>query len=286
MIDPDAAPVDFAETVAIAGVGLIGGSIALALKQRGFAGTVLGVGRNPDRLNQAQSLGLIDDFTLNISETQADLWVVCTPVDRIVSDVLSIQKTTNGPTLITDAGSVKQEICDRLQNQLPQGLEFLGSHPLAGSEQRGFEHAEGNLFENRVCVLTPNDSTSKIEWHRLRRFWEFLGMQVVEMSAAEHDLALAETSHLPHFLASALAATLEEENAHLAATGFADTTRIAAGDPELWSAIFLQNAEPLLTALAKFAGQLHTFEEAVRNRDVKALQSLLKLAKTKRDNLP
>jgi prephenate dehydrogenase len=285
MNDPDFPPDDFAETVAIVGVGLIGGSIAAALKTRGFDGRIWGVGRNAQRLAAAQSAGLIDAFAENVSEMAADLWIFCTPVDRIVSGVLAVRGQVGRSTLVTDAGSVKREICEGIQGKLPAGVEFIGSHPLAGSEQRGFEHADAELFAGRLCLLTPEKSTSKEQLSRLRGFWKYLGMRLVEMDAADHDRALAETSHLPHLIASALAATLDENNAHLAATGFADTTRIAAGDPELWTAIFLQNAEGVSGALSRFTDQLTAFREALNRRDEQTLHHLLKLAKTKRDNL-
>lgn len=286
MNDSDSTLDDFAETVAIVGVGLIGGSIAAALKDRGFAGRIVGVGRNPKRLAIARDAGLIDAFSQNIADISADLWVFCTPVDRIVSGVLAVKSSPGQTVLITDAGSVKTEICEGLKDQLSEGVEFIGSHPLAGSEQRGFEHADPNLFNDRLCVLTPNPESSQQQLIRLRHFWKFLGMRVVEMDAADHDRALAETSHLPHLVASALAATLNQENAHLAATGFADTTRIAAGDPDLWTAIFLQNAEATQAALERFTDQITQFHEALANRDTEALHALLQFAKNQRDNLP
>lgn len=285
MTDPDSTPSAFAETVAIVGVGLIGGSIAAALRSRGFTGPIVGVGRNAKRLAAARSAGLIDGFAENVSEVTADFWIFCTPVDRIAAGVLAVRGQAGRSTLVTDAGSVKREICESLLGKMPAGVEFIGSHPLAGSEQRGFEHADADLFAGRVCVLTPVESTSKEQLSRLHGFWKSLGMRVVEMDAAAHDRALAETSHLPHLIASALAATLDEHNAHLAATGFADTTRIASGDPELWTAIFLQNAEGISAALAKFSDHITAFREALSRRDAETLHHLLKLAKTKRDSL-
>ncbi len=285
MNDSAASPADFPKVLAIVGVGLIGGSIAAALKSRDFTGTIWGVGRNPDRLKAAIQAGLIDEFAERVEDVFADLWVFCTPVDRIAAGVLSVRGQPGKTTLITDAGSVKRAICEEVRGKLPAGVEFIGSHPLAGSEKRGFEHAEADLFVDRLCVLTPDSSTSKIELQRLRGFWEFLGMQVVEMDAAAHDLALAETSHLPHLVAAALAGTLQEQNAHLAATGFADTTRIAAGDPGLWSAIFLGNAEGISQALSRFSDRLAEFQRALEQKDAGALQNLLEHAKTNRDRL-
>ena len=229
--------------------------------------------------------GLIDDFAEQVEDVLADLWVFCTPVDQIAAGILSVRGQPGKSTLVTDAGSVKGAICDEVRGKLPAGVEFIGSHPLAGSEKRGFEFSEADLFLNRLCVLTPDGSTSQVGLQRLRGFWESLGMQVVEMDAAAHDLALAETSHLPHLVAAALAGVLQEKNAHLAATGFADTTRIASGDPALWSAIFLQNAEGIGKALARFSDSLAEFQKALEQKDAQALQNLLQHAKTNRDRL-
>jgi prephenate dehydrogenase len=286
MHPPDSTALDFAETVAIVGVGLIGGSIAAALKSRGFEGKIVGVGRNAQRLGQAKVAGLIDDFSEQVNEVVADLWIFCTPVDRIVAGVRDVRGQSGRSTLVTDAGSVKREICEGLRGKLRAGVEFIGSHPLAGSEQRGFEHAKAELFAGRLCVLTPEESTPNDMLSRLRGFWEFVGMRVVEMDAAAHDRALAETSHLPHLIASALAATLNESHAHLAASGFADTTRIAAGDPDLWTAIFLQNAEGVSEALSRFTGRLAELQRAMTQGNAESLHHLLLAAKAKRESLP
>ncbi|MCA9068406.1 MAG: prephenate dehydrogenase, partial [Planctomycetaceae bacterium] len=285
MTHSDSSPADFGATVAIVGVGLIGGSIAAALEDRGCAGRIVGVGRNPKRLAAARDAGLIDAFAEEIAAVSADFWVFCTPVDRIVSGILAVKAQPGQTVLVTDAGSVKAEICESVKGRLSEGVEFIGSHPLAGSEQRGFEYADANLYRDRMCVLTPEPGSSPKQLARLRSFWTFVGMRVVEMGAAEHDRALAETSHLPHLVASALAATLNKDNAHLAATGFADTTRIAAGDPDLWTAIFLQNADAMQLALNRFTDQIDQLRDAIANQDGRALRKLLEFAKTQRDNL-
>ena len=131
-------------------------------------------------------------------------------------------------------------------------MTFIGSHPIAGSEKQGCAHASPDLFENRVCVVTPEPATPRHEVERLSAFWKFLGLSVVEMSADDHDRALAQTSHVPHVVAAALAATLDAGSRHLTAGGFQDTTRIAAGDPELWTAILLANAEAAADGVRDF----------------------------------
>jgi prephenate dehydrogenase len=274
-------------TIAIVGVGLIGGSLAAAIKRRNLARTVIGVGRDSTRLAQARTCGLIDEGTIDpaIAAGVADLLVFCTPVDRIVSGIRAAATACRPGTLITDAGSVKGVICRELATGLPAGVEFVGSHPLAGSEKQGFDHADAELFANRVCVLTPTEATPRPAVDRIRRFWEGLGSSVLEISPEAHDRALAETSHLPHLVAAALAAVLAPENARLAASGFRDTTRIAGGDPELWAAILLANADPVLAGLQKYEESLTAFRRAVAERDSQRLKELLAQARARREAL-
>lgn len=274
-------------TVVIVGVGLIGGSIAAALKRRGFSGRLIGVGRNASRLQAAQNAGLVDSSSTHLSEAaqHADLLVFCTPVDRIVPGVRTAAPMCRKGSLLTDVGSVKDTIFRELAGQLPQGVHFIGSHPLAGSEKQGFEHADPDLFDSRVTVVTPDASTPPDQLARLKRFWEFVGSHVVELSAEEHDRALAQTSHLPHVAAAALAAMLSACNGRLAASGFRDTTRIAAGDPALWTTILLENAEQIVNSIDGYLHTLSEFRRAVADHDAVALKKLLETAKTNRDTL-
>ena len=272
-------------TVAIIGVGLIGGSIAAALKQRSLANCILGVGRNPERLEHARQRGLIDRAAGGREAVAAaDLVIWCTPADLIADDVRELRPHARPETLLTDAGSVKAAICTPLAS--PDPPIFIGSHPLTGSERQGFEHADADLFVDRVCVITPEPSTPPEAVGRLQRFWEALGMSVLELSAEDHDRTLARTSHLPHLLAAALAASLADGDSRLTASGFRDTTRIAAGDPLLWLPILLDNAAAVTAALDRFEGRLAEFRAAISSRDREALKILLEQAKTVRDGLP
>jgi prephenate dehydrogenase len=285
MIQPPAPISQTFGTIAIVGVGLIGGSIALAAKSRGAAQSVIGVGRDAERMEQARRRGVIDEGLVDLAAAarRADLVVFCTPVDRIVAGVRQAAQACPDGTLITDAGSVKGCITRELTSGLPSGIAFVGSHPLAGSEQQGFEHADARLFENRVCVVTPLTTSPRPAVDRVCAFWKSLGSQVVEMSPEAHDLALAETSHLPHLAAAALAATLSPENSALAASGFRDTTRIASGDPDLWTAIFFGNRPQVLVSLTKYNQLLAEFREALEQNDAKRLKELLLTAKMNRE---
>lgn len=274
-------------TLTIVGVGLIGGSIAAAVKTRGVATRVIGVGRTPAKLAGAIERGWLDEATADLATAarQSDLIVFCTPVDRVVAGVREAAAACRCNTLITDAGSTKAEICQALETGLPHGVEFIGSHPLAGSEKNGYEHSNPHLFANRVCVLTPHSRTSDTGIRRLRSFWTALEARLVEISPQAHDHAVAEISHFPHLVAAALASTLAPEHHVLAARGFRDTTRIAAGDADLWTSIFMCNAEEVGRSLEKFDAILHDYRVALQRRDAAALKKLLEHGKTIRESL-
>lgn len=274
-----------ATTVAIFGVGLIGGSIAAALKRRRSA-TVIGIGRNAPRLEEARRAGLIDvAATTPDAAAQAELVVVCTPVDRIVEDVRHVAPHLRPGTIITDAGSVKARICTELRGGLPEGVAFVGSHPLAGSEKNGWEHSDAELFQDRVCVVTPGEAARSDAVERVNSFWRDLGMRVVRMSPEDHDRALAATSHVPHVVAAALASQLTPDLRDLAATGFRDTTRIAAGDPQLWTAILLANRQPVAQSLASLIERLAAFRAVIGAGDEGELRRLLTAARDRRNLL-
>lgn len=275
------------ETVAIAGVGLIGGSLGAAVKRRGLARRVIGVGRHPGRLAEAQQRGLIDEFERDVGRAaaRADIVVICTPVDQIVSHVREARRTARPGTCLTDAGSVKGVLCTALADLATGPCVFVGAHPLAGSEKSGFEYAQAELFQGRTCVVTPLPEHDADAVARVERFWSGVGMRVVRMSPQEHDAVLACTSHAPHVVAAALAAALRDEHRAYTATGFRDTTRIASGDPTLWTGILLQNAEAVLAALDQVEQSWTAFREALQRHDAEALKSLLQTAKHRRDAL-
>jgi prephenate dehydrogenase len=276
------------QLLTIVGVGLIGGSIGLAAKQRGVARRVRGLGRQRSSLDRALSVGAIDEAHLDpqAAITGADLVVFCTPVDQIVEQVLNFAKHCEPTTLLTDAGSTKAAIVEAVESTLPaNGPQFVGSHPLAGSEKRGPEFADARLFEQRWTVVTSTPRTSAAALDRVAGFWSALGSKVKTMSPADHDRALALTSHLPHLLAAALAGALPPDLHELTATGFRDTTRIAAGDPRLWTAIFAQNRTPVLEALGRLEGRLHEFRQALESGNNAAVDQFLAQAKEVRDAL-
>ncbi len=272
---PPAGPCQF-ETLGIDGVGLIGGSIAAAAKARTVCRHVIGFGRSAVRLEAARNAGLIDEYALDSdAAAQVDLYVCCLPVDRIAESVRRAAVHMRRGTVVTDAGSVKSSICDAIGSQPAAGVHFVGSHPLAGSEKQGFEHSDAQLFANKTCVVTPEAGTDEAALSHVTRFWQQLGSHVVSLTPAEHDRILARTSHMPHAVAAAVAAVLTPDDAPFAATGFRDATRIAAGDPELWTSILCANSDAVAVELESVIDRCRAFIEALEASDAMRIEQLL-----------
>jgi prephenate dehydrogenase len=274
-------------TLTIVGVGLIGGSIALAAKRRELVGRVVGTGKNQAELERALAARAIDEISMDCAEAvgRADVAVFCMPVDQIADRVLAVAKTCSPKTLLTDTGSTKSAIVKQIEAELPYGIAFVGSHPLAGSEKKGVDYADAELLAGRLTIVTRTPRTASSGLNRAIQFWESLGSRTRVMDPEEHDRALGLTSHLPHLVASALAGILPPELRELTAAGFRDTTRIAAGDPSLWNAVFRQNQGELLLSLQLLEQRLERFRTALANEDGEALDALLKAGKEVRDAL-
>jgi prephenate dehydrogenase len=275
---------DRLETVAIVGVGLIGGSIGLALRSRHLAKRVVGIGRDVSRLEEARRLGAIDAFSTDMAEGVADaeVAVICTPVSRLVEDALAAARLGPGSILVTDAGSTKARIVEGVEADVRGRAAFVGAHPIAGSERQGVAHARANLFEGRSCVLTPTRQTPPDRLGRARSFWSGLGCRLFEVDPADHDDRLARTSHLPHVVAAALAAAVPPEWLPMAAGAYRDGTRVAGADAGLWAAIFLENRRPVLDALGEFESQLAEFRAALEAGDEASLMAWWEAAKGSR----
>ncbi|MCE9608051.1 MAG: prephenate dehydrogenase/arogenate dehydrogenase family protein [Planctomycetia bacterium] len=284
------------DTVAIVGVGLIGGSIGLDLLAQKTARRVVGIGHRAASLATAERVGAVTETTLDLAQgvAAAELVVVCTPVGRIVDDVLTVAQACKPGTLITDVGSTKRSIVRGLAGRLPAGVTFVGSHPIAGSEKSGPEAAMRGLFQDRVTVVTPaandalkndalNNETAAKE--AIVEFWKSLGSRVVEMTPEAHDQALAATSHVPHVVASALAGTTPEFYLDFAAGGWRDTTRIAASDSSLWRQILGDNRVEVIAALQLVQTRLAEFLTALESRDDAAVERLLTLGRERRASL-
>ncbi|QDU96967.1 prephenate dehydrogenase [Lignipirellula cremea] len=266
-------------TVAIVGVGLIGGSIGLTLRRRGLVQKVIGVGRNPATLALAQKLGAIDEaLPLPEAAAAAEMVIICTPVDTIASIACEALRHCGRGAIVTDAGSTKAEILAAIDLQLasqPSQGAFIGSHPMAGKEQGGVESADDKLFEGRTVILTPNALTDAAALEQTRQFWESLGCRTADLSPGDHDAIVSSISHLPHLAASAAAALPAAEALPFAAGGFDDTTRIAEINLQVWPAIFAQNRACVLADLDRYLARLGEFRTALTQADDDLLRRLL-----------
>jgi len=264
--------------IIIVGVGLLGSSIGLAVKKRGLADTVIGIDRCRETLDIARRREAVDllstEFDI-LADIKEGLAIICTPVRSIVRTVEQIA-AVNDHLLISDVGSTKASLCYELEQR---GRRFIGAHPIAGGEKSGPEFGTADLFQHRLTVLTPTASSRAEDIERLRRFWESLGSRVWELTPEQHDAILAKTSHLPHAVAAALASLITEAERPFCGTGFADTTRIAAGPPAVWTDIFLDNRLQLLAFLEVFGDRLASLKTALEKSDTAAVARFLESAR-------
>ena len=266
--------------VVIIGVGLIGGSIGLAIKRNKLARQVVGISRRKQTINAAIKRGAIDRGFFNLTPViGADLVILSTPVSSIISIGARISSLVSSDALITDTGSTKKIIVQRLEKILPN---FVGAHPLSGSEKVGVINSKDTLFENSFCILTPTIKTPKPALAKLKEFWTKLGARVINLSPSEHDKIISYVRHLPHILAFSIIASVPQNSLAFGSRSLRDTTRIAASAPVLWRDIFLTNPKAVLVALEKFNSCLSEIRTAIRKKDSKRLERILAKARLKR----
>lgn len=269
--------------VVIIGVGLIGGSIGLAIKKKGVASKVIGISRHKKTLDLAKARGAIDFGFQEINAVKdADLIILATPVRSIIEIGLKIAFLIKPNTLITDTGSTKKLIVEKLEKVLPN---FVGAHPLSGSEKQGARYANGDLFRGSLCILTPTTNTHGQALERISRFWKALGARVVNLTPSQHDKFIAYVSHLPHLIAFSLIRSIPKSHLCFASFGLKDTTRIASSDASLWRDIFLTNQKELLKTVKSFQVSLSKIKSAIVQKDSHTLKRLLNQAKKKRDSI-
>ncbi|MDE0034071.1 MAG: prephenate dehydrogenase/arogenate dehydrogenase family protein [Deltaproteobacteria bacterium] len=267
-------------TMVIAGVGLIGGSLALAARERGLVERVVGYGRNETTLRRGKRIGILDRYFLHARDfpEDTDFLVLATPVSAIAPLTRSFLPRLDRNCLISDVGSVKGRVVADMDRLLKAGPPFVGAHPIAGSDQWGPDAARADLFVRRRCIITPTAKSAPAAVKKLRTFWRRVGAKVETMDAGVHDRVLGVVSHLPHVAASALVNALERTKvgsldlAEYCGSGFRDTTRIAAGRPELWRDICLLNREAVLKGLREYARGIERFAEYVRRNDGPGLE--------------
>jgi prephenate dehydrogenase len=271
------------ERLAVIGLGLLGGSVALAARERGLVGRVVGAGRRREPLEAARRRGVVDEVAAAPDAVAgADLVVLGTPVEGMPGVLREIAPRLAEGAIVTDVGSVKGTLADVLAGLLPRGVHYVGSHPMAGSHLRGVEHARADLFEGATVAVAVRSGDDPAAVARVEGFWAGLGARVVRRDPAAHDADVAWTSHVPHVLAWAFAAALEqapEGAGELAGPGFRDFTRIARADPELWSDILCANRKAVAGPLHAVAERLATLARAIEANDVDALERLLAAAR-------
>lgn len=282
-----------ADRLLIAGVGLIGASLGLALRERGLVGEVVGLGRSAENLRVARRRGAIDRAERDAARAarDVDLVVVATPVGTIAPLIATLARTLPPDTVITDAGSVKASVVADVERALgATARRFCGSHPIAGLDRAGAEAAERDLFEGRRCILTPTTRTAPVARRRVLRLWRAVGMRVEALPARRHDRLYALVSHLPHSLATALVNAANESEARgralaYAGTGFRDVTRIAKGSAVVWRDILLANRTAMLAAFDRFSTTLDRLRAAVEAGDAEAIEAELRRASSARRKL-
>lgn len=271
--------------VTIIGLGLIGGSLCLAIKEKRLAKEIVGVSRRKSTIDQAVKNRIVDSATLDLKDgvRNSDLVVIATPVFKIVDIAKKIAPFLKKGAIVTDAGSTKKYIVENIANIRLKDAGFIGSHPIAGSEKSGIKYADKDLFRGAYCILT--ETKNKKALNKVKKFWAALGMKVIVMPADTHDRLLSNISHLPHAASVSLVNTAARSGLDLAAGGFKDTTRIASGEPELWRDIFLTNRENLIRDIKILKKELSKIEEALKSNNSRNLLGLLKKAKSIRDSL-
>ncbi len=270
--------------ITIIGLGLLGGSTALAILRSLPGVKVVGFAHRLATRRKARKLAvateIVDD--LNQSVANADLVILATPICTFEEIFSTIADAVPHGSIITDLGSTKVMPHRWAEKQLPETVHYVGSHPIAGSEQRGVEFARDDLFDQALCILTTAPNTNRQALHTLKRFWSDLGCRVKLMTPTEHDRIFANVSHLPHVTAAALTNANRLEELKLAGKGFIDTSRIASGPANIWADVLLTNAGNINRGIDRMIIELSKLKEAITNQDRKQIENLLESARNKR----
>ena len=277
--------------VTLVGVGLLGGSLGLALRKRRLAGSVVGFVRRQASVAECKRVGAVTMATQDLTSAVqgAELVVLCTPLAQMRPLVEQMLPALASGAIVTDVGSVKASVVHELEPLLaPAGAHFVGSHPMAGSEKTGVAAAQERLFEGAVCVITPTPRSNKVAVRQVEELWRSVGARLLRLTPEAHDDLVSRSSHLPHVLATQLANLVlqseqPKELAMLCANGFRDTTRIASGSPEMWRDIALANRKNLLRALSAFESGLGAFKRALRSGNERAISQFFEQARERRE---
>jgi prephenate dehydrogenase len=279
--------------IAIIGVGLIGGSLARILRETGEVGEIVGIGRGEANLRRAVELGVIDRFEQDPLKgvCGADLVFIATPVCTIVPLLKEIAPALAPGAIVTDGGSVKEEIVTGCEQLMPENCFFVGGHPIAGTEKSGVEASFSTLYKGRRCIVTPTAATAARALAKVVRMWEIAGSEVVLMDPVKHDKVVAAISHLPHMVAYSLVHAVadydgcDERILKYSAGGFRDFTRIASSDPAMWRDIALQNRSAVLEMMDFFSAKYAELRSLVAAGDAKGLERFFASSREQRDSI-
>ncbi len=269
--------------VVIIGTGLIGSSLGLDLKKKHLVGQITGLSRQKKNAEFSKKIGALDHVSMYLDAVcDADLVILATPVEVIIDIGLKISKKIKKDCIVIDVGSSKENIVAILSRAIPN---FIGCHPLAGSEKKGARNLQAGIFNGSICIITPNVRTNNNALSKIKLLWKRLGAQIVVLTPKSHDQVLAFTSHLPHAVAFSLMNAIPGKTLSLSSGGLKDSTRIAASDTDLWSQIFLSNRINLLSAISSFQKELDTLKLALKSQNKKNLIKILGCAREKREKL-
>jgi prephenate dehydrogenase len=279
--------------LAIIGVGLIGGSLARILREKGEVGEIVGIGRGEENLRRAVELGVIDRFEQDPAKgvCGADMVFLATPVCTIAPLLARIAPQLAPGAIVTDGGSVKEEIVAECERLLPAGCHFVGGHPIAGTEKSGVEASFSTLYQGRRCIVTPTAATDGKALAKVVRMWELAGSEVVLMDPVKHDKVVAAISHLPHMVAYSLVHAVadydgcDESILKYSAGGFRDFTRIASSDPAMWRDIALQNRSAVLEMMDFFTTRYAKLRSLVADGDAAGLEAFFAHSREQRDSI-
>ncbi len=255
--------------VTVLGVGLLGGSVALSIRRQRPDVVVIGNARNQVKCDRLLAERIIDQATTSIQAAcqDSDVVVVASPVDQIAPLVIAAADASRDDCVITDVGSTKARIVQLVNKDPAAAKKFVPAHPIAGSEKTGFENATADLFDGKAVIITPSGNTRSEQVQKASQFWQLIGGQIITMDPAEHDTHLASISHVPHLVSALVARMATDQSRPLAGSGWEDITRVAAGDPTMWTAICQQNRPAILRELERLADELDVLRQTLEQPD-------------------
>jgi len=276
--------------IAILGVGLLGASFALALKKNGLCGSITGYGRNRENLLKAKERNIIDSFEQDpaAASRDADLIMLSTPVGSFLDLTKLIAPALKKGAVLTDVGSVKGRLVREIERIIPEHVNYIGGHPIAGSDRSGIDAANPGLFRNAKCIITPTEHSNADALEKIEGLWKALGSDILILNPEEHDRIYASVSHLPHLVAYAMVNTVADmDRSYLdfSGKGFMDATRIASSSEELWNDICLLNRDNLVEVIAVFQKNLDMLTRYLRAGDADSLKHAFRKARTLRETL-